>query len=86
MRSTGDLHLGHLHLILKAKNYIKLNPSYQIMFLLADQHGIINNFLNLNEKNLKDEQKINFNTINIIKSLISLGFSTKQILLSSYLR
>lgn len=42
MRATGDLHLGHLHGVLK--NWVKLQHQYDCYFFIADLHGLTTHY------------------------------------------
>lgn len=83
MRCTGNLHLGHFFLFQQVKDFLNQHKEYEIVFLLADQHGIIQHFGKTTD--IKEDYNIRKSTLNIIKTLVSLNFSVKQILISSYL-
>jgi len=44
MRSTGKLHLGHYHGVLK--NWVKLQHEYECFFFIADWHALTTNYEN----------------------------------------
>jgi len=42
MRTSGKLHLGHYHGVLK--NWVKLQHEYECLFFIADWHGLTTNY------------------------------------------
>jgi tryptophanyl-tRNA synthetase len=42
MRATGDLHLGHLHGVLK--NWVNIQEEYHCVFLVADWHSLTTHY------------------------------------------
>lgn len=85
MRCTGHFHLGHFFLLKQVKSFLDQNKDYEVIFLLADRHGIIQHFLPNSCELLKNKHNIYSSVLDIIKTLVSFNFSTQQIIISSYL-
>jgi len=63
MRPTGQLHLGHLHGVLK--NWIKLQHEYECFFFVADWHALTTHY---GEPTIFDE-----NTIDMVIDWLAVG-------------
>ena len=68
MRTTGRLHLGHYHGVLK--NWIKLQPTYECFFFAADWHALTTHY--------QDTKGIAQHTLEMVTDWLAAGVNPNQ--------